>query len=366
MTDEREDLPSASSMARTKECSGWMQQAKGCPEIRTDASESGDRVHAATHTGDTTGLTEDEIECVERNNQLMQEIRDRLPSDAVEYSEERIWCYPYGGYQHGEKQFSGQLDRFWIYRDEGVLKAYAVDWKTGWRAADDFDPQTDLQLRTQAVLLRQKFGVENVTIGFYLPRRRQSLWVEYNADDLTEARNQIFEICKRAKDPFPTLKAGTHCRYCPAKMSCSAWARASQVAKPSVDIQAVSPGELGRLFQAAMMWGQYADTVKAIKAETRRRLQSGNIVPGAKLGEPTVRREIRDMVEAYHRLKDVVTFEELSDSVKLPIGHVEKVVHNAMNKSVPTTKVEAKRYVNQALKDVIELKPTEPSVKVDL
>lgn len=361
MTDERNGKPSASGMNCLHKCPGSRKISAGCPNISTAASQSGDRVHAATHTGDTSKLLDDEIEAYHRNVALMEEIRARLPADAVEYSEKRLWLL------FGMDQIcSGQLDRFWIYEEFGRKVAVAVDWKTGWRDEDDFDAQSDLQLRTQAVLLYQVHKVDQVKIGFYLPRRDQDLWVTYYEEDLATAFMEIVNFCIAAEEPYPRIQAGPHCRYCPGQIRCSAWKAASEITPPQTTVQALSNDELKGLFHAVQIWKQHADTAEAIDSEVKRRKKAGENLPWAVLVENPSKREIKDMIAAYELLKDWIPFEDLAAGVSLPIGKTETLFWKALNKVEKTTQKKAKELLNKRLEGVITYKKTEPSIRLSL
>lgn len=350
MSDQRQGKPSASTMARTKQCPGWLEEAKDCPEIKTEASESGDRVHLATHTGNPIGLLPDEMGAWVANMEMVNRIDNEYP-DWAKYSEERLW---YGG------AFSGQLDRYWIESRLGYAdtSAIAVDFKSGWRDVDDFDASKDLQLRAQAVLLAHNHGVGSVTIGLYLSRRKKALWVKYDVADLLQAEREISLICDDASKPNPPRRAGVECRYCPAKIKCEAYKAASKIELPKQTLADLPQEELERLFVACEYWAYYSDHVKAIREEMKRRLANGAQSEIATLIPGTPRRQVVDLQGLLARLQVVMTWEEMLTFLSVNLGEMDETFWMTINKQEKTTKVRAKLMLEAIAGDTI--KKTEP------
>lgn len=349
--DERGGLPSASSMERTKQCPGWLRVAKRCKSVDSEASKSGTRVHDATDTEDFSEVNEEEALLAMRNLDICARI-DAERDWQYQFCEDRLW------YKHwGNKMFSGRLDRAWIDGGESTI----LDFKTGFRWVDQFDPQRDLQLRTYAVLAYQNYGSRSVNVGFYLPRFEREVWARYELEDLQRAEQQLLEICEAASHQFAPLVPGAHCQYCPAMAECNAYLSTIPDKGPVFDLAAASGDDLKRWAFVGEMIKRFEPVGKAVREEVRTRLKRGDSIPWAKLKAGVAKRKVVNTGLALHRLQGMLPDEEISGCCTVAIGKVEK----AVQKWHGITAKEAKAIIGDNLGDTIGLQTTEDSVELD-
>lgn len=350
-TDEREGKLSASSMQQAYHCHGSLRMKRRCKGIDTESSKSGTRVHEGTDTGDTEDLDEVELELVERNQEIVARIDAEREWDSA-HNELRLWYRLFD-----EKLFSAKVDRIWICGDEATI----IDYKTGFRWVDNFDPQRDLQLRTGAVVAWKEFGVTKVNTGFFLPRFEKEVWARYELEDLQRAEQQLLEIHEAASHQFAPLVPGAHCQYCPAMAECNAFLSVIPLKGPVFDLAAASGDDLKRWAFVGEMVKRFEPVGKAVREEVRTRLKRGDSLPWARLKAGVPKRKIVNTGLALHRLQGLLPDDEISNCCTVAIGKVEK----AVKKWHGFPEKQAKKLVSDNLEDTIELKAPEDSVELD-
>lgn len=236
MTDERENLPSASGMERIALCPGSWSLEQQCPvPPEGEDAASGTRIHEFL-AGNNVELSEDES----LTARLCAEVAEPLLAGASSIVREtRLWCSD--GYK---KRFSGKPDVIAF----GDREATVIDYKTG--RGEVADSPHNLQLRALAVLVKHNWpDLEKVRVAIVQPwASRRPIVTEYDADALDEADHQIGNIVADAMADNAPLRPGVQqCQYCRAKTICPALARALDVA-PGITLKkegvAAAAGEM--------------------------------------------------------------------------------------------------------------------------
>ena len=233
MTDERQGLPSASSLVRYSLCPGsWKAIQALLPEERdttnADAIE-GTKRHALLEEGDESKAENEAQEnVVLRGKELVEKAKLEVFGDSeelVELKEERLWLQD----KNMKPVMSGKID-IAIVPLRSVIRypvaecwqgvGLVVDYKTMY--ADHGDAASNLQTRAYAVLLADAYDLKEVYVALIqpmLPADKQLTMTLYNSDTLDKARSEIFQILKGIEDPFaPLLPSQKACQYCPAKL----------------------------------------------------------------------------------------------------------------------------------------------------
>ena len=289
MTDERAGLPSASGMERLKLCPGSWALEQQCPDPQeTEEAASGTRIHDAwAGKLDQSELTWDEDQTLEFIRDLEEKaLKAVFPDctpDLIVNDDSRLLLTI-----DGVRRMSGRPDK--VYSSNG--SALILDAKTG--RLDAPIAAENVQLRALATLLDQETGwtLHSITVGILAPWQSQRITLaRYERHHLDAARQEILDIIAASKKPDaprnPSLEA---CRYCKAKAVCPE-ARESAMTLPVAETPELPTAtrtpeafaamltrdELGACLRRGKLFEKIYD---AMKAEAKRRLESGEEVPG--------------------------------------------------------------------------------------
>lgn len=282
LDNERMGLPSGSGAERWTTCPGSYMAEKGQPDQQTEDAAEGEMLHAVVAGLAEGVLSDDQKWCVDfcRNtsDRLVSELLAADPGKPI--IEERLWLrdadlepvascridYAIGGL-HAEQDGSAML---------------ALDWKMGRRGAPAAD--INAQLRFTAAVLGQEFSPDIVYVGIVAPRvdgERVTL-AKFTAEQCRAAHAEMVAAAKRAMLPAqprnPSPKACYYCRArgtaaCPESIAAATALSIAPGAELSCEV-------LATLLDRCDMAERVID---AIRAEGKRRIEAGVIVPGWKL-----------------------------------------------------------------------------------
>lgn len=302
MSDEREKLPSASSMARYAICPGSYLLEATIDEMKSSEDAAiGNRIHAKL-AGERIDLSDDEEEL--KKKILDQELKflDDCGWNSCEMviRERRLW---FTGFDF-KKEWSGKPDVVYIREKEAII----IDYKTG--RGDVEVAVGNLQLRALAVLVHLNFDITKCTVAIIQPlvQSKPSFCV-YEKDDLLKAHQQICEIVERIKLPDqPRVPSVDGCKYCKAKGVHCEESREMSIQLPMTNLpdkitpeavaSTLTSAKLGEFLQRAAM---AEGIIEACKEEAKRRLSDGDTVPGWKLRPGSIRETITDPDTVFQR-----------------------------------------------------------------
>lgn len=225
MSDVRLGLPSASSMARTEACPGWLnlkgdvEREQGPFQDDGDAlATEGTNIHKAYETGDASELEESPKQIAERLERLtdraVAEWAAQFPDGATitQLREKRLFMRD----NALRPLVSAQVDRAYIYGTEGLI----VDAKTGF--LEPTPSEGNWQIRTQAACLKAEYPqLTTIRAGFAWSRLSQKLDLsDYDEGVLSAIATSIAAIAWRARQADAVRHAGPGCFYCPVKGHC--------------------------------------------------------------------------------------------------------------------------------------------------
>lgn len=124
-------------------------------------------------------------------------------------------------------EFGGTIDYYAIARGEHKLVAHVCDFKYG--QGIQVSAEGNPQLLLYCYLLHEAYpGVDLFECAIVQPRRDPPIsFARYDLDRVLTFADTVFEIAKR-----DTIKAGEHCRFCPALTQCpEVHATALEIAK---------------------------------------------------------------------------------------------------------------------------------------
>ncbi len=342
MSDERKNLPSASSMERYQLCPGSWRAEQGQPDETSEDAETGNRIHAAL-AGEvvTPPLTDDEERVAKACGEQLWELLESTGCLRRVYTEERLWSL--------DGRWSGKPDVATM--KENGLAALVVDYKTG--RGDVTDATSNLQLRALAVLVSDEVWADEVTVAIVQPLAGPVSTCTYDSAALDVARAEITGIIDAIQKPdAPRIPSAKACQYCKAKAICPE-ARNASVAMPMSNIPAgTTPDAIAATLTSETLAeflerAQFATKViDACRDEARRRIQAGESVPGWKLKPGSERETITDPTTVFNRASLLgvnaeafmgcvsVAKGKLKDAVKLATGDKGKALDERMQSVV--------------------------------
>lgn len=289
----------ASGITQAALCPGSRQRQKGKRGKSNPLADSGTRIHDALESDNLDSLTDEgERALATRAAELRTEVIDGFflsqpLFDGVELNhvkEQRL---------HGlDGSVSGRFDGLVLDEHRALL----YDYKTGYN--EPIDAQHNLQMRCYAVLVAENYEkVTEITAAIIQPRVRPEIsLVEYTAEDLEKARDEIKQILARAYEPdAPVIPGAIQCSYCLAKADCP---EASQltVALSDLQVKAIPDDKLPELLDNC---STAKKIIEAIEERARELLDTNpQAIPGYKLRPGAKRPEILNPQKLFNRCND--------------------------------------------------------------
>jgi hypothetical protein len=324
MTDERKGKPSASGMQRIMECAACLPLTNQLRrEGKLPEDKGGDEARFGTGVHEILELLALGVmpvgfdpKQVEVAMPLWEQAQKFEPEyQAATAVEERIWS------SCGD--FSGMFDLVWI----GVESAVLIDYKT--LHGNHPPANINWQLKTGAVLLRQNYGVTNVTAVLLQTMKAPSV-AEWNEMDIDEFESEIQQRVWRGNrdpwmngfNPHPDL-----CNYCPARLSCPA--HHSMIGQ-AMETDAITTAQTPRLSEFLRACEVVEIHRKAALAEMERRLKSGETDDHFTLAPGTTRRKITSVPTLVNRLiAEGVPMKDALAAMSMSPGDAEKLLKSA-------------------------------------
>lgn len=367
MTDEREQLPSASGLERMARCPGSWAAEQGMPDLPTQqVTQEGTDIHAALETGDDDDLAVDEKEIKQRLAKMEQsevaKWADTVPFPLTlePIRERRLWIRDSSSL---EKIASAKLDVSYVIVNHGLI----IDFKSGFN--DPTPSERNWQLRTQVVALRQAYPSLTKIRAAFAVSRLSSVFdsTDYDTEDIDRIEREIRHVLWQVKQPDAPRVPGPHCHWCRAQGSCREAGVYTQIAEAQLPaeaneldvIQAVSrmtPGELARVYERRSV-------IKSILTSVEYRLKSlppGDLsAVGYELRPGNKGVDITDISGAFMALKDLVGDARMV-CVDLVLGRAEDIM---VESGKATSKKEAKEKIRSALAPYLKEKTGQPRLK---
>ena len=226
-TDPRHGVPSASGSTRSSNCIPSFRLGQRYQNLSTSDSESGTRVHTALETNNIDGLSPSEADTYDRIFEAHHEVLNNWGHDEnmIAFREKRLGLTNLGRVLEvvpGSKAkfiFTGMADYIAVAGEHAIV----IDYKT----LNGNHPPADRndQLRSLAVLVSMRWeGVKTVRVVVIQPTKGKPTVADYDIDGLTAAKvwlNTWVKASLEGEDKPAT--PGDWCKYCPAKLDCSAF-----------------------------------------------------------------------------------------------------------------------------------------------
>jgi hypothetical protein len=351
--DVRRGLPSASAMYRISKCPGSLALIN---RLRADGrlyrlsnqwAGSGTKIHRwlalriaqgrliqeAVGRGEAPptlpaideDLTPTELSIGRKCEELRHEVVDQwheMPEIELELvTETRLW------YRQGVlPRFSGQAD--YIAIDRPAKRAFIANYKTGRLEAD---PAADnLQLRTEIVTFAQEEPEITEIDGAIIEPlvSWESERVNYKADNLREAENQIVAIADAALWRSHERFAGAWCVNCPGRANCPEARRYVEtipVPREGKELVELPRGEAG-----TNLWLKIQAAEKILKSLEIAYQQILEDEPGCLPGLVLPKQGHKRRIVVYpsklkHALREYLTADEIDGCAEYYVGKIEEL-----------------------------------------
>lgn len=378
---ERLDLPSASNFSIVANCPGAPELIRSLPkdrviELADESTERGLRIHHAWQTGDTSQLSEDELEDYNKTLELAEQsknqwLKDHKLAAVTTLKEQRLW---YHDAETLQPLTSGQYDDLLLH-DGGPFSGHAHvrDLKSGW--CKNLTPsEQSWQLRLLAVLVWIEYGEQwnltTVRASFLKPKfyRTAIDTVEYNLSDLARAKTSIDQAIWESQQPYAPRRPGAHCTYCPGKAHCPEAQLYAMIPGGNINdkeyievaVEVATPEMIAAVHRRSKVITKVLDAVKArLKAMPKDQLES----LGFKLSEGKKLDPITNTREAFSKLinADTTWIDGVWASMKF--GKTELVEQYRLAHPGVTTKDVEEYLFKKLLVDCIEPKKSDGSLE---
>lgn len=370
--DERLGLPSASSMARTRRCPGWLALSRSTPQ-RVDGSadaDEGTARHSLIEIGADGDAIDDSnaaytVEQAKRNEaEAVRRIGMEGEDPVTTIREQRLWVHD----ENLQRATSAKLDLAITWQAVALI----VDHKT---LFSDYGHAKDSeQLLTQVVALCENYGVAKVYVALSQPNLeadKRLTMAEYGWHEIQAARQQLLGWCAEAAKPDAPRNPGEWCLHCPGRHACPE-GREMALTPPTTGAPAgITPDAIAATLTDETLAAFCAKApaaesiIEACRSELKRRIQEGDAEAFRALGwklEPgnTVKKITKPAVAFGVLAEKGATETEFIGAVTVKKGELEKLYHS----KVGGAKAAAAKELEQALKaaGAIEEKQNQPSL----
>lgn len=209
--------------------------------------------------------------------------------------------------------------------------AYIIDWKFGDGVPVEAEENPQLLFYCAAAMrtpgLEWVFdGAKDITLVIIQPPGIKTWGTTFDRVRLFE--RELLLAVKQAQAPLPPMRAGDHCRWCPAKAICPELAgQARRALETKLDVlDARTTGQMLQLADRVEEWAA------AVRAHAMQRLEQNRPVDGYKLVAKRGSRKWINEAAAVETLSRVISREELYETTVLSPAAIEKKLKNIKQK----------------------------------
>lgn len=369
MNDERQGLPSASSMERVFNCSASRRAENEAPdEEPNDEALEGQEIHDAMLSEDFSGLNDKGLtiaqELTKQKDDALEHFRTTTGEEPHIIKEERLWIREYG-----KPIASAKVD----WAAVGEESALVLDSKTGYLQATK--AYRNIQMRTQVLALWSEFPrLKRITAGLNAYRFKGSLdMVDYDVPYLKRSLEELQFKLWMSEQESASFHPGEWCRYCKARGDCRA--RAAFNLLPVATSGDFVIGAVNRLTPQQMAFMVKHDPIirKALDAtKDRMKALPSDVLAsvGYELGKPIMRRELPSAQQVWEHLwtinrmydpiHNLIELEEFQSTLKTVVGKLEELLTDKLAAKEKITKKDAAARAKRILEPIVTFTPTEP------
>jgi hypothetical protein len=201
--------------------------------------------------------------------------------------------------------------------------AYIIDWKFGDGVPVEAEENPQLLFYAAAAMrtpgLEWVFdGAKDITLVIIQPPGIKTWGTTFDRVRLFE--RELLLAVKQAQSPLPPMRAGDHCRWCPAKAICpELTGQARRALETKLDVlDARATGQMLQLADRVEEWAA------AVRSHAMQRLEQNRPVDGYKLVAKRGTRKWINEDAAVETLSRVISREELYETTVLSPAAIEK------------------------------------------
>lgn len=328
----------ASSMHRWAECPGSVRLSEGIPNHTSKYAEEGHNAHdlaafrliEGVYDRHPLASNEEMLSHVETYVTYVEQIAKDAHATAADGTYLVEHKFDLSSLHPG---LFGTADA--VIYDQSRKILHVVDFKYGAGVPVEVEHNEQLMYYGLGALLSLNTPCERVVLHIVQPRcphsKGSSRSWELPALELVDFAADLVDFAKKTEDPFAHVKAGAHCRFCPAQVICPEMKqKAQKLAK--FEFSEVQPAsydarELGEL----LGWlDVFDDWIKGVRNFAYAEVERGRAVPGWKLVAKRASRKWTDVAAVEAMLQNTFTppvLRELYDQPTLKsVAQVEKVL----------------------------------------
>lgn len=353
-TDPRKGLPSASAFERLVECPPSHAMSLGIEDTESAAAASGTRIHAVlAGEANISTLSSDEEQthdmCKHQADALITECFFGAEIDTL--TEVRLGLTHFGravvvsNKAQQSLRFTGQADLIIIDGTHALI----IDYKTG--RGDTADAVDNHQLMALAALVSLYRPILSATVAIVQPWAGKPTVAKYDTQTLRQAEAKLISTLNAAEIATPAdAVAGSHCKWCKAKMHCPAFQAAALSVTDAINAESISGTDEQVKAQIFSRMGDHSSMsnemmiriqeggrkfmewfLVAHDLELRRRIAAGEI-DGYSLRERKGRRSVSDVTTVFSRLSaHGVTGDAFAAECSVPLGSVKTLIKQSTN-----------------------------------
>lgn len=331
--NEREGLPSCSTLARLACCPSSLKYDIEGNESTSEIAERGNRIHQYL-AYQNIHLNEDETKLMIACKRIATEVASIWArGDRFEevMKEERCFFI-----KNEEAIFSGKPDLVLGKHDDEGFHLLIIDYKTGPIEAES--AQINHQLRGLAVCCKQHIErnyqnckIKSVSCAIIQPLvTSYPVIVKYEECDISEAEQEVVGICKRTKENIaPT--SNVFCEYCKGFSCCNEPIKAIQtISTPATQFSSrliqMNPSERSKLYFTAQLAKKVA---KEIEDSCFELLKNGEDIDGIGLKEGNTVRSFKN--EGLARIQKIIPLDDVMNSISVSVSKLEEAFHKHQN-----------------------------------
>lgn len=333
MTELAHSPLGGSTLKRWSNCPGSIQLSKDIPNRKSSYADLGTRAHEVaayrlTHVAYPPG-----VDVVTR--EAVQVYVDAVLGDlnAIGKRNGEMWVEKKVALTSIHPLLFGTADALIYDRKNKILKVF--DYKHGEgtlvEVEEDGKPNDQLMYYALGAVISMNFIVEEVELVIVQPRcyhedgpvRRKKV----SSMELLEFAADLEQFAKATEDPGAKLKAGSHCKFCPAQPTCpeilkNALAKAKEEFSPAFSYNPKALADILHWLPTFSSW------INSVREFAYGEAQHGRVPPGWKLVQKRATRKWHneDSVSNFLCGKLNLEVEEIYDRVLRSPAQIEKVM----------------------------------------
>jgi len=347
-------------------CPGCLKMCEGIPRTESEYAKEGTMLHDKVAKHDISGLSSEQMICVERCFELMS----RLAPDDVWQHEIKMNVVD----DEKVEILEGTADLILINETENdnfelISNGILIDLKFGRGAVTP--ASENWQLKTYATMMFQKYPISTCRCIIFQPRLGNAGFSEttYSREDLTDFPLLLKNIYAETQSGIQLHAGQKQCKFCDAKPTCpeyAVWTKgiSSAVAK----IEHTHELSIEGLHDALVQTSQVKDFIKQLTAQVasienvaRERLIKNEVTPeqiGYQLKTRKGARKCADAQGVFNLLHNVIPIEAFMSCVDISIPDLETLyAKEAKGKGLFKSQKEAVKALADTIAPFINQKP---------